>query len=229
MYDKSKVLNETAVKRLNVIKEYSDLGSGFGIANKDLAIRGAGDILGSEQAGFIESVGIDMYFKLLNRQVAILKGEVIEEEVKESTKPLLNVETHIDDNYVSDVDLKIEIHKKINEVDSYEKMEEIKQELEDRFGKLDDILINYMYEEWFEKLADKNGVINVDEKPNYIEIVFSKEKSNSINYEDLFVKSLKISREFQFKYKNNLFYIKLLTNNLDKSPIYYLNELLKEM
>ena len=81
----------------------------------------------------------------------------------------------------------------------------------------------------FKKDYSLNSIINVDEKPNYIEIVFSKEKSNSINYEDLFVKSLKISREFQFKYKNNLFYIKLLTNNLDKSPIYYLNELLKEM
>lgn len=229
MYDKNKMLNETAVKRLNVIKEYSDLGSGFGIANKDLAIRGAGDILGSEQAGFIESVGIDMYFKLLNRQVAILKGEIVEEETVTNTKPLLNVETHIDDNYVSDVDLKIEIHKKINEVDSYEKLEEIKQELEDRFSKLDDNLINYMYEEWFEKLAEKTGVINVDEKPNYIELVFSKEKSKDINYEDLFVKSLDISREFQFKYKNNLFYVKLVTTNLKKSPIYYLNELLKGM
>ena len=169
MYDKNKMLNETAVKRLNVIKEFTELGSGFSIATRDLSIRGAGDILGSEQAGFIDNIGIELYLKILNEEVARLKGETIEEEPVKDEKPLLNVETHIDDSYVEDTDLKIEIHKKINEIDSYTKLLAIKKELEDRFGKLDEKVITYMYEEWFESLAKKNQIEEVHQTKNFIE------------------------------------------------------------
>lgn len=229
MYNKNKVLTDAAIKRLSVIKDYTDLGSGFGIANKDLAIRGAGDILGSDQAGFVDAIGIELYFKMLNQEVAKLKGETLVIPEEEDTKPLINIETHIDDNYVSDTDLKIEIHKKINEINSYDKLILVKNELEDRFGKIDETMVNYMYEEWFEKLAKDLDIINVDEKKDYIEMVFSKDKSETIDYQELFVRSLKITNQFQFKYKNKLFYIKLLTRQLDRHPIYYINELLKEM
>ncbi len=230
MYNKNKVLTETAIKRLNVIKEYTDLGSGFNIANKDLMIRGAGDILGSEQAGFIDTVGIDLYFKMLTREILRLKGENIEEdEETEYVAPLINVKTHIEDEYVSESDLKIIIHKEINKVDSYETLMKIKSGLEDRFGKLDEYLINYMYEEWFEKLAKSLDVVDVIQKKEYIELVFSKEKSKEIDYQDVFIKSIKISNKFQFIYKSNIFHIKLLLQDLEKSPIYYLNNLLKEI
>ena len=75
MYQPFKSLTETAVKRLSVIKEFTELGSGFSIATRDLSIRGAGDILGSEQAGFIDSVGIDLYLKILNEEVEKLKNK----------------------------------------------------------------------------------------------------------------------------------------------------------
>ena len=75
MYEKQKQLNETAIKRLNVIKEFTELGSGFAIATRDLSIRGAGDILGKEQAGFIDSIGIDLYLKLLDQEVAKRNNE----------------------------------------------------------------------------------------------------------------------------------------------------------
>ncbi len=228
MYNKDKVLTEAAMKRLKVIKDYTKLGSGFDIANKDLSIRGSGDILGKEQAGFVDAIGIDLYFKILNKEVARLKGEKVVEE-EPGLMPLFDVETHITDEYVVEDDLKIEIHNKINEINSYEKLEEVKKELEDRFGNISESMLIYMYEEWFEKLANKLDVINVDQKSNCVEIVFSKEKSKDINYQDLFLKSIKISKEFQFKYKNNLFYIKLLTNKLEKNPIYYIVQLLKEM
>src|SRR5699024_6478889 len=100
MYNKNKVLTETAVKRLKVIKEFTELGSGFSIATRDLSIRGAGDILGSEQAGFIDNVGIDLYLKILNDEIKRLKGESIEEDVISDTKPLIEVDTHIEDSYV---------------------------------------------------------------------------------------------------------------------------------
>ena len=100
MYQPSKVLTETAIKRLNVIKEFTELGSGFSIATRDLSIRGAGDILGSEQAGFIDTVGIDLYLKMLDNEVNKRKGLIVEEDEDDSAKPLINVDTHIKDNYV---------------------------------------------------------------------------------------------------------------------------------
>ena len=88
MYSKDKILGDVAVKRLNAIKEFTELGSGFSIASRDLSIRGAGDILGSEQAGFIDSVGIDLYLKILNEEVNRLKGiEPKEENVSKASLP----------------------------------------------------------------------------------------------------------------------------------------------
>ena len=102
MYSKHKFLNDIAVKRLDTIKEFTELGSGFKIAMRDLSIRGAGDILGREQSGFIDTVGIDLYLKLLNQAIKKSKGEEIKEENEENKneKPLISVSTHIDDKYV---------------------------------------------------------------------------------------------------------------------------------
>ena len=172
MYHPSKVLTEAAIKRLNVIKEFTALGSGFSIATRDLSIRGAGDILGSEQAGFIDSVGIDLYLKLLNEEVARKKNLNLPPEEENDSKPLLNVSTHIEDSYVSEDDLKIEIHHKINEIDSKEKLEEVKSELEDRFGRISEDMLIYMYEEWFEKLANVIGLKRVSQTKNSIEMIF---------------------------------------------------------
>ena len=226
MYDKNKMLNETAIKRLNVIKEFTELGSGFSIATRDLSIRGAGDILGSEQAGFIDNIGIEMYLKILNEEVARLKGEVVEEEQIKDEKPLLSVETHIDDKYVDDTDLKIEIHKKINEIDSYDKLLEVKKELEDRFGKVDEKVIIYMYEEWFETLAKKYQVEEVHQTKNYIELIFSEEISNKIDGEKLFLDAFNISRMFRFQMKNKRLIIILDTIKLEENYIYLLTRIL---
>ncbi len=226
MYDRNKILNETAVKRLNVIKEFTELGSGFSIATRDLSIRGAGDILGSEQAGFIDNIGIELYLKILNEEVARLKGETVEEEQVKDEKPLLNVETHIDDKYVDDDNLKIEIHKKINEIDSYEKLVSIKKELEDRFGKLDDKVITYMYEEWFEALAKKNEIEEVRQTKNSIELVFSEEMSNKIDGEALFTDAYNISRMFRFQMKSNHLILILDTIHLEENYIILLTKIL---
>ena len=228
MYEQNKILNSTAIKRLNVIKEFTELGSGFSIATRDLSIRGAGDILGSEQAGFIDNIGIELYLKILNEEVAKLKGIEIENTEKEE-KPLLNVETHISDDYVDDNNLKIEIHKKINQIDSYEKLLEIKNELEDRFGKINEKILIYMYEEWFEKLAKRIEIEKVNQTKNYIEIIFSPNVSSIIDGEKLFLDAFNISRMFRFQMKNNRLIIILDTIKLEKNPIYYLTELLTKI
>ena len=225
MYNKNKMLTETAVKRLNVIKEFTELGSGFKIATRDLSIRGAGDILGSEQAGFIDNIGIELYLKILNEEIAKLKGESIEEQTETEEKPLINVETHISDDYVEDANLKIEIHKKINEIDSYNKLLTIKNELEDRFGKLDEKVLIYMYEEWFEKLAKKLQIEKVNQTKNYIELIFSQEISSKIDGEKLFLDAFNISRMFRFQMKNGHLIVILDTIKLEENYIYLLTKL----
>lgn len=231
MYDARKVLTESAVKRLNVIKEFTELGSGFSIATRDLSIRGAGDILGSEQAGFIDSVGIDLYLKMLNDEVNNINNVENDNDLEEEkeTKPLINVSTHIDDSYVSDDDLKIEIHRKINEIDSADKFKEIKDELEDRFGKLDENILIYMYEEWFEKLAEKLKIKNVHQTKNSIELVFVEEVVKKLNMDEVFMDAFHISNMFRFISKGSYLIIVLDIIKLEKHPIYYLVSLLDKI
>ena len=226
MYNPGKVLGESAIKRLKAIEEFTELGSGFKIANRDLAIRGAGDILGDEQAGFIDSVGVELYMKILNDEVRRLKGEEIEEETNEP--PLLNIATHINDNYVDENELKIEIHKLINTIDSYNKLKEVKDEIEDRFGKIDYEMEIYMYEEWFDKIARKAGVIKVNQNKTSVELIFSPEVTKGINGEKLFISSYEISPYFKFNYHNNCLGITLDIVRLPKHYIYYLIELINK-
>lgn len=231
MYQKGHVLTETAIKRLNVIKEFTELGSGFSIATRDLSIRGAGDILGSEQAGFIDTVGIDLYLRMLNEEVAILEGKKTSEEVpqEEQERPLIDVATHIDDTYVEDTDLKIEIHRKINEIDSYESLQSIRKEIEDRFGKITNSMEIYMYEEWFEKLAKKLEIIQVRQTRNSVEMIFSNHMTHQIDGEKIFEEAFKVSNMFRFAMKNDCLVIILDTIKLEKHYIYYLIKLLERV
>ena len=231
MYQGQKVLTETAMKRLEVIKEFTELGSGFSIATRDLSIRGAGDILGSEQAGFIDSVGIDLYLKMLNDEVSRLKGEIPsdDDEALNDVKTLKNITTHISDDYVSDKDIKIMIHRMIGEIDSKEKLLEVKSNLEDRFGKLNEDMLIYMYEEWFEKLIKQARVSNVKESKNTIELYFNSEVVKNINVEELFTNAYLITPMFRFKSKGGDLTIILDIVKLEKHPIYYLVELLTKM
>ena len=228
MYNKNKTLTENAIKRLKVIKEFTELGSGFNIAARDLSIRGAGDILGAEQAGFIDAVGIELYMKMLNNEIKILKGEKVE-EVQEKTIPLIEVNNHIDNSYVTEEELKLTIHKMINNITNITSYNDVKKELEDRFGKLDNNMIIYMNEELFESYLRKlEGKIFIN-NDLFIEIIFSKEISEKLNYEDLIVTSLNISKDIIFSYKDNKLHIKLKKHNKDKSYILTLNKLLEKM
>lgn len=229
MYSPSKTLNEIAIKRLNAIKDFTELGSGFSIATRDLSIRGAGDILGSEQAGFIDTVGIDLYLKMLQDEIDILKGLTPKEEIIENEKPLLNIATHISSSYTDDDDLKISIHKQINSIDSFEKLQEVKLDLEDRFGKLDEQIIIYMYQEWFEKMAKKLEIEKVNYTKNSLELIFSESITNKIDGEKLFVDAFNITPMFRFKMLHNRLIIILDTIKLEKHYVYYLVELLSKI
>jgi len=225
LYDNKKMLNEIAIKRLQAIKEFTELGSGYKIAMRDLSIRGAGDIFGSDQAGFVDSVGISLYMKLIEDEMKKAKGEYVEEEDIDN-KNLIEVSTHIKDAYVSDEDIKIEIHQKINEIDSLEKLNEVKEELEDRFGKIDIDMEIYMYEEWFSNLCKKLNITKVNKNDRFIEIILSEELSNNIKGDKLLFETMSISNKFNLKYLHKNIIITLFYKGLDKHYIYYLVKLL---
>lgn len=137
-YQKDKVLNEVAEKRLQAIKEFTELGSGFKIAMRDLSIRGAGNLLGAEQHGFIASVGFDLYSQMLadeiNKRKAEMDGVPSEDAMEWNTLIDLNIDAYLPADYIYDSIQKIEIYKKVASLGSLEEVEELRDELIDRFG-----------------------------------------------------------------------------------------------
>jgi transcription-repair coupling factor (superfamily II helicase) len=133
-YPSDRVITEDSQKRLRVIEEFTDLGSGFRIALRDLEIRGMGNILGAEQHGHMMSVGYDMYCRLLAEVVKELKGEQVEEDFE--TRINLAVEAYISDSYVSDSSQKVSIYKRISQISSDEENADMIKELEDRYGRI---------------------------------------------------------------------------------------------
>ena len=134
MYRKNKVLQEPAEKRLQTIREFTEFGSGFKIAMRDLEIRGAGSLLGAEQHGHMETVGYDMYCKLLEEAVSKLKGEEHTENFETTID--LNVNAFIPDYYIQNEEQRLEIYKKISLINSIDSFNDVQEEIEDRFGNI---------------------------------------------------------------------------------------------
>jgi transcription-repair coupling factor (superfamily II helicase) len=223
MYKKEKVLNSIAVKRLEAIKEFTELGSGYKISMRDLAIRGSGDILGKEQAGFIDSVGVNMYLDLINEEVNGIDNDI---EEKEEIIPI-DVETHIGNEYTDENSILIELHKKINGITNKKELNEVLSEIRDRFGYTNASLELYAHEKYLEKLLLITNV-KLAENDNLKSVLkLKKEAFNNINIEKLFVEATKISTKFNFSYKNETIIITLLKATLEKNYIYYLESLLE--
>ena len=224
-YKKNKVLTQTAAKRLNAIKEFTSLGSGYRIAIKDLAIRGAGDILGREQSGFIDSVGIDMYMRMLDEAINKIKG------LKTKEKPYYDIEVskHVDDKYVSDDTIKIYIHKEISKIESQKEKERIINEFIDRFGKLNEEILLYIEKKYLESLLIKNNINKINETNNMVIIILSSELLNKINIENLFMKAYEISSRFSFESKRKLLIMKIEKTQDEKNWIYLLTRFFEDL
>lgn len=132
MYRRNKILKEVAEKRLASIREYSDLGSGFKIAMRDLEIRGAGNLLGAEQSGHMEAVGYDLYCKMLNQAVKEARGDKVEESFDTSVD--IQVNAYIPPSYIASESQKLDMYKRIAGVETEEEAEDMIAELIDRFG-----------------------------------------------------------------------------------------------
>lgn len=135
MYRKDKVLQEVAEKRLHAIKEFTELGSGFKIAMRDLEIRGAGNLLGAEQSGHMEAVGYDLYCKMLNEAVKALKGEAYEEEAFETTVDM-EMDAFIPSTYIMNEIQKLDVYKRIASIETEDELMDMQEELLDRYGDL---------------------------------------------------------------------------------------------
>lgn len=132
MYKRDKVLKEVAEKRLAAIKEFTDLGSGYKIAMRDLEIRGAGNLLGEEQSGHMESVGYELYCKMLNTAVAKEKGLTVGDEYETTVDIPINA--YIPPSYIKDEETKLDMYKRISSIETEEEESDILDELIDRFG-----------------------------------------------------------------------------------------------
>ena len=224
MYKKEKVLNPTALKRLEAIKEFTELGSGYKISMRDLAIRGAGDILGKEQAGFIDSVGVNMYLDLLNEGI---NGIDMDQEDENKAPSLIDVETHIGEEYTDESEIIIDLHKKINGITNKKELNDTLSEIRDRFGMTNHSLELYAHEKYVEKLL-MITMVQISENDNLkVSLKLKPEVFESLSVEKLFVDSTKITTKFNFSYKGKSIIITLLKASLDKNYIYYIEELLE--
>src|SRR5205823_8984544 len=133
-------LSPIAKKRLAAIREFSDLGSGFRVAALDLEIRGAGNLLGGEQSGHIETVGFEMYMKLLEQAVRELKGEELADDLRAAVN--LRVDLRIDDSYVPDMNQRLMIYRKVAAARDDAELDQIVNELRDRYGPMPPTLLN---------------------------------------------------------------------------------------
>lgn len=206
-YRKDKVLTEVAEKRLKAIKEFTEFGSGFKIAIRDLEIRGAGNLLGTQQHGHIAAVGYDLYCKLLSEAVNELKGEVPVEDIE--TQIDLPVNAYVPDNFIEDEVLKIEIYKKIASIQSKDDKMDIEDEITDRFGDMPSPLINLIEIAYIKSFAKKYRITSIKEvgfdiilgfgSSGYIDMGTIRElnarMNNSVIYMNSAVPSIKIKMQ----------------------------------
>lgn len=143
LYRKGKYLSEVAEKRLHAIREFTELGSGFKIAMRDLEIRGAGNLLGAEQHGHMQAVGYDLYCKMLNEAVKDLKGTARTEDRFETVLDL-ETDAYIPDSYIKNEAQKFDIYKRIAGLENAEECEDMSEELTDRFGDLPKAVLNLL-------------------------------------------------------------------------------------
>ena len=172
MYPEHKVLKEAAQKRLKALQDFTELGSGYKIAQRDLMIRGAGDVLGPEQAGFIDNIGLDMYIKLLNEAVKDKLEGVVSEETPIELNLTLSVDAYIPNEYASESD-KIELYQEINSACTVEQLSVVKQKIIDIYGRMPKQVELLIEKRMVDILVKASEVKSLMEKGNQVEIILN--------------------------------------------------------
>ncbi|MGL5245294.1 MAG: transcription-repair coupling factor, partial [Sarcina sp.] len=204
VYQKDKVLTEVAEKRLKALKDFTELGSGFKIAMRDLEIRGAGNMMGSAQHGHMSSIGYDLYCRMLEDRIKIIKGEIDQEPVETTVD--IKIDAFISSDYIKDETQKIEVYKKIAAIENKEDYLYVKEELEDRYSSIPQAIFNLMDIAY---IKSKARVLDIEEiKERNEEIVFTFESRERTN-KGIFLKLLEKHRKnvlFKFGDKPSFVY-----------------------
>ena len=219
-YRKNKILSEVSEKRLKAIKEFTEFGSGFKIALRDLEIRGAGNILGPEQSGHMEAVGYEMYCKLLDESVKELQGKEVEKELEIQID--LKVSAYISNEYIENTSQKIETYQDIANIDKEEQISEMVDELIDRYGEMPNEMINLLEIARIKCFARALKITKIEQKFERILIHFSDSEFLTSDMVQILIDN----------YRNKIFfsstdvpYITLKLQSLNESDI--LKEVLK--
>ncbi|MEL0539351.1 transcription-repair coupling factor [Staphylococcus debuckii] len=211
LHPTNKVLSETAEERLQAIKEFTELGSGFKIAMRDLNIRGAGNLLGKQQHGFIDSVGFDLYSQMLEEAVNEKRG-IKEETTTPEIEIDLNIDAYLPTEYIPNEQSKIEIYKKLRQIENDEQLMDIKDELIDRFNE---------YPVQVERLLDiveirihalNVGVEHIKDTGKAVEVQLSEKGTEDINGEALFKQTLPLGRDMKVGVEDGAMKITLAKN-----------------
>ena len=225
IYTKDKVLTEIAEKRLKALKDFTELGSGFKIAMRDLEIRGAGNMMGSSQHGHMAAIGYDLYCRMLEDTVKLIKGEIDKEPIETTVD--IKIDAYIPSSYIQDEIQKIEIYKKIAAIESLEEYQDIKEELEDRYSALPEAVYNLMDIAYIKSLAKELLIEEIKETPKEVRFKFQQGYKDFNNIYKILLK----------KYKENIilyfgdipfFAIKLNTIKKEEAINFY-KEILKEL
>ncbi len=196
-----KQLNETASKRLQAVKEFARLGSGYKIALRDLTIRGAGDILGPNQSGFIDTVGIDMYMEMLEEAIERKKG--IQKEEKQIVKRAnINSTSYIPKKFAPDDYDKLTMYQEIDRITSEDELSTYQEKVKDEYGKLPNEVDMLFTKRKLDILLNEKDIDSYKEINNTYEITFSKDFSDHVDGVKLFEIFSKLSKDISLRYKN---------------------------
>lgn len=191
MYQPNKVLTELGEKRLAAIRDFTELGSGFKIAMRDLAIRGAGNLLGKQQHGFIDSVGYDLYAEMLSEAVAKKRGQV--KKPIANTEIDINVEAYLPDEYVSDSRQKIALYKQVRQAKSDQELLDLQGDLIDRFGDYGESVENLLLVGELKMNADAAMLESIKRQRDNLVLTFTKTGSRAIKPPEI-IKALAATR-----------------------------------
>ena len=229
MYRRNKMLREVAEKRLSAIREFTELGSGFKIAMRDLEIRGAGNLLGSEQHGHMEAVGYDLYCKLLNESVKEIKGESTIREDYETAIDL-DIDAFIPERYIRNEAQKLDIYKRIAAISNEEEYDDMLEELMDRFGEPPRSVQNLLSIAWLKAMAHENYLTELTQKGDEIRFVFYEKARVDAGKIDGFLKDYRGKMKFTVDANPYFTYLKPRKSGRDNEDILTLvREILERM
>lgn len=216
-YKKDKVLTEVAEKRLQAMKEFTELGSGFKIAMRDLSIRGAGNLLGAQQHGFIDSVGFDMYSQMLRDAIEQRKLTPEQREEKIDLEIDLEVDAYIPDEYISDSKQKIDMYKQFKTIETVEEVEALQEEMIDRFGEYP-IEVGYLFQvSYIKALGVGEHVKSIKQRKNEVTMLLSEKATGMIDGAKLFAATTQLGRMISLGMEGSSLKIVINTRGLESS------------